>query len=278
MRIVVLGSSGRLGQKTVQTLMQAGHDVLPVDIKSCDLPEAPPTRIIDLQDIDQLIDAVSGAEVICHFANHPGLPFKTRTIGFRNNVSATFNAFHAAEITGVKRFVCASSVQVYGCATHREPDGGYIVSPPRYLPIDEEHPMQPTGAYALSKAFCEYAADTFARRLPDLTIWSLRFTAVLPAADPNFRPRLVRTPQVSLFSWVSEEDVARATMLCCLTDRPGHTPLNVVSPKSIQPWSRELLETAYGYVPEFREPLGPDDSLLSGRRAEQLLGFRASAE
>lgn len=282
MRIVVLGSSGRLGRKTVQTLIRAGHEVVPVDIRPCDLPDAPPTRIIDLQDGEQLVEAMRGAEAICHFANHPGLSANRPLVGFRNNVSVTFNVFHAAELAGIKRIVSASSVQVYGCVAHGESDGRVIVAPPRYLPIDEDHPLQPTIPYSLTKAFCEYAADTFSRRRPDLTVWSLRFTAVIPAnsqesaADLKFRSIAGRYPQASLYSWVSDEDAARATMLCCLTERPGHTPLNVVSPRSVGPWSKEALQQAYGCVPEFRETLKPEDSLVSGRRAQQLLGFRAS--
>lgn len=64
------------------------------------------------------------------------------------NVLGTVNLLNAAKkINGFKRFVYASSSEVYGSA--------------RYLPIDELHPLQPRSPYAASKCSAESFIKSF---------------------------------------------------------------------------------------------------------------------
>lgn len=274
MHIVVTGSSGKLGRHTVKTLLEAGHTVVPADVAP---PQAPPpadypqTRIVDLSDGDRVIDLLTGADAVCHLANHPALPEPHRTAGFRNNVATTFNVFHAAERAGVKKVLYASSVQAYGVLGHREPDGSVIVASPRYLPIDEDHPLLPAAAYPLSKAAGEWFAESFARRVPEMTIWGLRFSAITEKlAPPHNHARALW----SLYSAIHIADAAVAILLCCQTDRPGYTPLNIVAPGSTDNWSRQMLAETYGHTPEIRGDLQPSDALITGRRAADLIGFQ----
>jgi nucleoside-diphosphate-sugar epimerase len=280
MRIAVTGSAGRLGRRTVEMLTRAGHEVLPIDARVPQDGSAPDTRVVNLTVYEGLTDLLAGSDAIVHLGNFPGFGRSGRAQGFSNNITATNNVFQAADELKIARIVYASSLQVYGCFGGTSgPDSGWIS--PRYLPLDEDHPLLPADAYPLSKAAGEWVAEAFCRRRAELTVWSLRFTAVcVPRgpAPPTKAPREVPLHMAlrgSLFSWIHLDDAVRAILLGCQAERPGHTPVNIVAPHSSDPWSVEMLRAAYGAVPEFRRAITPQEPLVSGERAGQLLGFRA---
>lgn len=278
MRILVTGSSGRLGQRVVRTAREMGHEVIPVDIQPPPGETDSDTRIIDLTKVEGLPKLFDGVDAICHLGNQPAFFQMTRSAGYLNNTAANYNVFLAADQVGIQRIVYASSVQAYGClAGASGPPFPNLHSNPQYLPIDEDHPLLPADAYPLSKAGGEWIAESFCRQRPGRTVWSLRYTAIRDG-EPRSRQRSGDgRPALlgSLFTWIHVDDAARATVLALQTERPGHTPLNILSPTSARPWTPEMLIDAYGQLPEFRRPLTGDDALLTCERAAQLLGFRA---
>ena len=69
----------------------------------------------------------------------------TADVVFRNNVVSSFNVLEAATMLGIKKVVWASSISALGYAfRHRQFN-------PRYLPIDEDHPLLSQDSYGLSK-------------------------------------------------------------------------------------------------------------------------------
>jgi UDP-glucose 4-epimerase len=54
-----------------------------------------------------------------------------------NNINGTINILNAAAVTGIRRIIFSSSAAVYG--------------EPRYLPIDEDHPVNPENYYGFTK-------------------------------------------------------------------------------------------------------------------------------
>ena len=174
----------------------------------------------------------------------------------------------------------ASSIQAYGFygdGSRRPP----LVSQPRYFPIDEGHPLLPRDGYPLSKATGEWIAESFVRADPAMQVFSLRFTwirterDVLPGVRPEPSPEHPFPLVGSMFTQIPVAQAARAVRLCCEAVRPGHTPLNIVAAKSMWPWSRELIEAAYGVMPPIRGELRPENALISGERAERIIGIRA---
>ncbi len=280
MKIVVTGSSGSLGGRVVQELIQHGHEVIAVDVAPSKEPDAPPTRQVDLTHIEGIRPVLRGADAVCHLGSHPSFYATGKPNGFSNNVTGTFNVFEACDELGIGKIVYASSIQAYGlCASRQAPPEW--VSPPLYLPVDEDHPLLPRDAYPLSKAMGEQIADSYIRRKQSLQVFSLRFPAIY--SPYRTRPRRMGDrPKLptnfasgDLFSLVHVDDAARAVRLCCEIDRPGHTPLNITSRRAAREWTMENLVAQYARVPEMRRPLEPTDPLLDWRRAREILGFVA---
>jgi len=274
MRIAVTGSSGRVGAVVVRHLQEHGHAVLCIDVRPSTDAALPPTRVVDLSRIEQVQPAFDGVDAVCHLGNYPGFwRLPSPADGYINNAASTFNVFLAAEAIGIKRVVYASSIQVYGVLTNNF-EGPPRLSAPDYFPIDEDHPRRPCEAYPLSKAAGEQIAETFARRRADLAVYSLRLTAVRSGQGGRGK---VYPLAGSLFTYIDPADAATAVRLCCEKQHNGHTALNIVAPKSFQPWSRAMIQQTYGATPEFRRPLTETDALVSGRRATEVLGFTPAA-
>jgi nucleoside-diphosphate-sugar epimerase len=264
MLIVVTGGSGKLGAFVLRELAAAGHQVVNVDLR-------PPAdggacQCIDLQDAADIRRVMRGADAVCHLANIPFFSGVDPAQGFSNNVAATYNVFDAAHRAGLRRWVNASSIQVYGAL-------GPVQVAPQYLPLDEDHLLLCCDAYPLSKAVGEQIVQTFARRDPGISAFSLRFTYIHPQALELRPTETGHRATGSLFTYVPATEAARAVRLALESGLPGHTPLNIVAARPLVPWSPQALIEAYQQVPSFRRPLRPDEPLICGQRAKQVLGF-----
>jgi nucleoside-diphosphate-sugar epimerase len=93
---------------------------------------------------------------------------------FDINVGGTFNIFRAAADAGIKRVVCASSINALGYYFGIKFPAGQL----RYLPIDEDHPIYTTDPYSFSKQMIEEIGRYFWRR-EGITSLFLRFPLVI---------------------------------------------------------------------------------------------------
>lgn len=113
---VVLGAGGFLGSHVADALSAAGFQVRLFDRQPSPHRRADQEMIVgDLMDIDQVIQATQNASIVYNFAaiadideahNHP---LATANI----NVIGNMHALEASRVTGVQRFVFASSVYVF---------------------------------------------------------------------------------------------------------------------------------------------------------------------
>ena len=103
----------------------------------------------DITDADSIRQAVRGREIIFHLAALIGIPYSYRAPAsyVRTNVEGTLNVLQAAREQGVERLVHTSTSEVYGTA--------------RYVPIDENHPLQGQSPYAASKIGADKLAEAF---------------------------------------------------------------------------------------------------------------------
>lgn len=173
MRILVTGGMGEIGRPTVRWLLDHGHEVRVLDL-SADTPIAgADCRAGDVTDFAALKTHMDGIEGVIHLAayRHPSMAPEVRM--FEVNVGGTFNVFRAAADAGIKRVVCASSINALGYNFGITFPEGQL----RYFPIDEEHPTYTTDPYSYSKQMIEQIGAYFWRREGVSSIF-LRFPAV----------------------------------------------------------------------------------------------------
>jgi dTDP-glucose 4,6-dehydratase len=103
----------------------------------------------DICDRDSVAEAMHGREIVFHLAALIAIPYSYHApfSYVRTNVEGTVNVLQIAREVGVERLVHTSTSEVYGTA--------------RYIPIDEEHPLQGQSPYSASKIAADKLAEAF---------------------------------------------------------------------------------------------------------------------
>ena len=103
----------------------------------------------DVRDPWLIYHALEGVEVIFHLAALIGIPYSyLAPHSYMNtNANGTLNVLEAARQLGTRRVLCTSTSEVYGSA--------------RYIPIDEEHPLQGQSPYSASKIAADKMAEAY---------------------------------------------------------------------------------------------------------------------
>ena len=286
MRVLVSGGAGFIGTHVVAALLQAGGCVCVVDDLSTGCRDnVPPGATFYQADLT----APSLAEIflreqpeaVVHLAAQPAAPRSLEEPCFDAmvNVTGTVNLLEASRRAGVRRVVYTSSAAVYG--------------DPVYLPVDEDHPVQPLSPYGASKYAAEVYVATY-RRLYGIEGVVLRLANVYgPRQDAAgeggvvaiFCRRLSTGEAPEIFGdgeqtrdFVYVADVV-AAILAALRSGAGEV-LNVGTGKATS--INELLSVLLGLsgqkaIPVYR-PARPGDirhSVLNPRRAQRVLSWAA---
>ena len=138
MKIAVAGSDGFVGKAVCGQLEQAGHEVVRIDLaQGFDLSEP------------EAADKVPQVECFIHLANLVYVPgsYENPALYYRVNYMTTLNALEVCR-RHKARMVYISS---------------YVYGPPKYLPVDEKHPMHPFNPYAQTKVICEKLCEGYHR-------------------------------------------------------------------------------------------------------------------
>ncbi|MEA3409156.1 MAG: NAD(P)-dependent oxidoreductase [Candidatus Eisenbacteria bacterium] len=285
MRIVVTGGSGLVGRAIVRCLAQH-HDVVNVDLSDptgvarshstrverlSGEPEPPaqyaPASILDLAALSRAID---GAQAVVHAAAIPGPAFGSEDDILNVNVEGTRNVAIAADRAGVQRLVFISSDSVLGFVFSE----GRVR--PRYLPVDEAHPLAPVDAYGRSKLMAETVLAGQAAKTA--TVISLRPPWIWVPEEYEKLRRLTRTPAEwpgGLWAYVHGDDLARAVERAVTLDiEPGFHAAYVAAPDNgtVVPTSR-LLDDYFPGIPVHQD-LPEFGSLMSSSQLESLLSFK----
>ena len=289
MRVVVTGGSGRLGQYVVRELFTHAHQVSSLDsVKPRECPA--PTYAVDLGKLNSLLDHFKNADAVIHLAR---IRFPYTETGFdaaaqkwrfadlagdaerfNQNLAMTNNILAAAEIVGVKKIICGSSLAVYGL---------YYPSTqltPNYLPIDEAHPLRPQDPYGLTKLLGEKLCDALSQR-SGVAVTSLRFSGIYTEAH---RPMLLERKKDplargtgALWSYIDARDAARACRVALEADLSGHQIFNIAAPHNlVNIPARELIERYLPQVDDLRNGLDGACSGYSVSKAKNVLGFEAN--
>lgn len=180
MRILVTGGMGEVGRPTVAHLLESGHTVRVLDLTTEPAIAGAEHVEVDVTNFEAVSAAMDGIEAVLHLAaiRHPGLAPEHRI--FHINVGGTFNVFRAAADAGIKRVVCASSINALGY--------NFGITFPedqlRYFPIDEAHPTYTSDPYSFSKQMIEEIGGYFRRREGISSVF-LRYPAIYDLNDPD---------------------------------------------------------------------------------------------
>ena len=149
MKVLVTGSSGRIGRVAVEALLARGDQVSGLDrVPSGRSARGYSERAAALQDA---ATAARGVDAVLHLGAFMSWNENDREKMFRSNVNGTRAVLEAALEAGAKRFVFASSGEVY-------PENA-----PLSEPITEDHPLKPNSFYGLTKVLGEELVRFFQR-------------------------------------------------------------------------------------------------------------------
>lgn len=144
MTILVTGSAGRIGSAVVKALLERGESVRGFDLRESGRTHARYSEVVGAFDERESCKAaIAGTRGVLHLGAFMSWRAEDRDRLFAANVDGTRCILEAAAAADVKRFVFASSGEVY-------PE-----NVPDYLPVDEDHPFRPNSAYGLTKLLGE---------------------------------------------------------------------------------------------------------------------------
>ena len=174
--ILVTGGAGYIGSHVCIALLDAGLDVVAVDNLS-NSNKASLERVqsicrrslvfrhADIRDEEVIHEILRACRVtaVIHLAGLKAVgDSNVRPMTYyENNVLGTMRLVSAMKRANVKTLVFSSSATVYGV--------------PRYLPLDEKHPLGPTNPYGRTKVFIEEMLRDLYRSDDDWRIGILRY-------------------------------------------------------------------------------------------------------
>lgn len=248
-RVCVTGGAGFIGSHVVETLLDFGADVAVID----DLSGSTSGRISSLLDRHArgsarfvyasilepraLIEAVSGAQMVFHFAavSSPVMAIEDPARCVQVNGLGTARVAEAARKAEVTRMVYAASASAYG-----DTEGAN----------KESQAPAPISPYGASKLAGEYTVSAWARSL-GLDGVNLRFFNVYgpgqspdseyAAVIPAFRKRLQADQAPTIYGdgeqtrdFVHISDIVRAVLLAGAHDHPlGGATINIGSGRAV---------------------------------------------
>ena len=194
MKYLVTGSAGRIGDLACRQLVDDGHEVRGFDLHASGFEHEAYSEVLGpLHDPAAAGTACEGIDSVIHLGAF--MSWKPEEVGqmFRSNVEGTRIVLDAAQAAGSKRFVFASSGEVY-------PENA-----PRYLPLDEDHPRLPNSPYGATKLLGEELVRFYARTKPMETV-ILRFSHTQRASEIIDRDSFFSGPRFFLRRKIEQQD------------------------------------------------------------------------
>jgi UDP-glucuronate 4-epimerase len=293
MRILVTGGAGFIGSHVVETLLAAGHAVAILDdFNDFYDPQTKQANIagfandvtvhhVDLRDSASVRNLFQREkfEAIAHLAARAGVrpSIQYPQLYYDTNVTGTLHLLEAARVTGVERFIFASSSSVYGAS--------------KTVPFSEDqHLTQTFSPYAATKIAGEFLCSTYSH-LYQLRVIALRyFTVYGPRQRPDlaihqFTRRIYAGQPIEQFGdgttrrdYTYVDDVIQGTMAAVQYQGPLFDIFNLGESETIR--LKDLImaiENALGKKAKINQlPEQPGDMPLTCAdisKARKLLGY-----
>jgi len=158
LKVLVTGGAGFIGSHLVDCLIERGDEVVVVDNLSIGSRKDvnPDARFYELSIGDPGLAEVferERPEVVSHHAAQIDVRRSAAEPFFdaQENILGSLNVIVNSVRFGVKKLIYASS-------------GGAVYGEPRYLPVDEDHPINPISQYGVSKHTVEHYLYLYARQ------------------------------------------------------------------------------------------------------------------
>lgn len=298
MRILVTGGAGFIGSHLVEKLLAANHEVVILDdfndfydphIKQANIAGfAKDVTVcrVDLRENDS-VQTVFGREkvhAIVHLAARAGVrpSIQSPRLYYDTNVLGTLHLLEAARVTGIERFIFASSSSVYGAS--------------RSVPFsEEEHLTQTLSPYGATKIGGEFLCSTYSH-LYHMRVVALRyFTVYGPRQRPDlaihqFTRRIYAGQPIDQFGdgstqrdYTYVDDIIQGTMAALDYRGPMYDVFNVGESETIQLKDLILaIENAVGKKAKInRLPEQPGDmphTYADITKARKLLGYNPTTK
>src|SRR5881628_3501629 len=298
MRVLVTGGAGFIGSHLVEKLLASGHEVVILDdFNDFYDPQTKHANIaglardvtiyhVDLRDSELVRNLFHREKVdaIAHLAARAGVrpSIQYPRLYYDTNVTGTLHLLEAARVTGIERFIFASSSSVYGAS--------------KAIPFSEdEHLRQTISPYGATKVAGEFLCSTYSH-LYNLRVVALRyFTVYGPRQRPDlaihqFTRRIYAGQPIDQFGdgstrrdYTYIDDVIQGTMAALQYQGPLYDVFNMGESETIQ--LKELIsaiENALGKKAKVnRLPEQPGDMPLTCAdisKARKLLGYNPTTK
>src|SRR6059058_5661850 len=298
MRILVTGGAGFIGSHLVEKLLAAGHEVVILDdfndfydpqIKHANIAGfAKDVTVyhVDLRDGESVRNLFHREKVnaIVHLAARAGVrpSIQYPRLYYDTNVIGTLHLLEAARVTGVQRFIFASSSSVYGAS--------------KTIPFSEEESLTQTlSPYGATKIGGEFLCSTYSH-LYQMRVVALRyFTVYGPRQRPDlaihqFTRRIYAGQPIDQFGdgntrrdYTYIDDIIQGTMAAFNYDGPLYDVFNLGESQTIQLKDLVLaIENVVGKKAKVnRLPEQPGDMPLTCAdisKARKLLGYKPTTK
>jgi len=158
-KILITGATGFIGSHLTESLVSAGKNVIAFDrynidnnwgwLENSKYKNDCEVILGDIRDFDSVQNVVKKCDTVFHLAALIAIPYSyiAPDSYVDTNIKGTLNICQAAKERGGIRVIHTSTSEVYGTA--------------QYVPIDENHPMQPQSPYSATKIAADAMAMSF---------------------------------------------------------------------------------------------------------------------
>lgn len=160
-KILITGSEGFIGSHVLELLVKKGYKVKAFILYNSlnshawidDLEKNIRSKIDvyfgDIRNHESVFESMKGCSAVLHLAALIGIPYSylTPSSYLDTNIKGTLNVLQAAKLRKLKKIILTSTSEVYGSA--------------QYIPMDENHPINPQSPYAASKVAADALGMSF---------------------------------------------------------------------------------------------------------------------
>lgn len=290
MKFLITGGAGFIGSHIAEKLLEKDEGkVIVFDNLSVGLKKNIPNGCLfvkgDIRDKEKLKKAMANVDIIFH--NAACVTIRGSFEKFQEvvgvNCQGTLNVLEMAVKQKVKKIIFASSMAVYG--------------EPKYLPINEEHPLNPVSPYGLSKVMGELYCQIFEKKHGITSVILRYFNTYGIKQTPSSYVGVITTfinqalrgkpltifgngKQMRDFVWV--EDVAQANLLAAFSNISGvfnigsgvETSINQLSEIIMKFFGRKervYLEAPPGEIKRIRADITKAEKLLNYKPEGNLI-------